>query len=159
MVRKKSFVVPIESVTVQEPLLILQKVSAPCTCTFLFVCLLLERLGASAEENLAQQHAGQDESASKGWRHEGALRCLRSSSAQGKSMHHRCTRHANQIAMQAHHRQSQQVAHTLAHASAAVSRSAAFGAASPSLPLKDEAAAMSVCDGGGRRMWVRMTRP
>ena len=50
-----------------------------------FVCLLLERLGASAEENLAQQHAGQDESASKGWRHEGALRCLRSSSAQGKS--------------------------------------------------------------------------
>ena len=124
-----------------------------------FVCLLLERLGASAEENLAQQHAGQDESASKGWRHEGALRCLRSSSAQGKSMHHRCTRHANQIAMQAHHRQSQQVAHTLAHASAAVSRSAAFGAASPSLPLKDEAAAMSVCDGGGRRVWARMTRP
>ena len=124
-----------------------------------FVCLLLERLGASAEENLAQQHAGQDESASKGWRHEGALRCLHSNSAQGESMHDRCTRHPNRIAIQAHHRPSQQVAHTLAHASPAVSRSAAFGAASPALPLKDKAAAMSVCDVGGRRVWARMAWP
>ena len=56
-------------------------------------------------------------------------------------MHHRCTGHANQIAMARNHVEDHsRHAHTLAHASSAVSRSADFGAASPSLPLKGKAA-------------------
>ena len=60
-------------------------------------------------------------------------------------MHHRCTGHANQIAMARNHVEDHsRHAHTLAHASSAVSRSADFGAASPSLPLKGKAAGYGV---------------
>ena len=79
-------------------------------------------------------------------------------------MHHRCTRHANQIAMARNHVEDHsRHAHTLAHASSAVSRSADFGAASPSLPLKGKAAGYwgaedvqprAAAEGGYRAPWV-----
>ena len=79
-------------------------------------------------------------------------------------MHHRCTGHANQIAMARNHvEDNSRHAHTLAHASSAVSRSADFGAASPSLPLKGKAAGYwgaedvqprAAAEGGYRAPWV-----